>query len=65
MVVRLPPTCRSVQDDLSDTYKNIIGAIFTAVMTGAMVCALWDSLTTAIACPEPKDNGWKASEVQQ
>ena len=57
--------CRSVQDNLSDTCRNIIGAIFTAVMTRAMVCALWDSLTKTIACPEPKDNGWKTSEVQQ
>ena len=30
MAARLPPTCRSAQDDLSDTYRNVIGAIFTA-----------------------------------
>ena len=40
MAARLPLVCRSAQNDLSDTYKNVIGAIFTAVMTHAVVCAV-------------------------
>ena len=34
-------------------------------MQRAVVCAVWNSLTTAAVGPEPKDNGWKTSEVQQ
>ena len=40
MTARLSSTCRSKQDNLSDTRKNVIGAIFTAVMTRAVVCAV-------------------------
>ena len=40
MAARLPPTCRLVQNDLSDTCRNVIGAIFTAVVTRAAVCAM-------------------------
>ena len=57
--------CRSAQDDLSGTFKNEIGAIFAAVMQGAVVCAMWNSLTTAAAGPEPKDDGWITSKVQR
>ena len=57
--------CRSAQDDLSDTCRNAIEAIFIVVMTRAVVCAMWDSSTTMAAGPEPKDNGWKTSEVQR
>ena len=40
MVARLPPACRSAQNDLSDTCRNVIGAIFMAIMTCAVVCAV-------------------------
>ena len=40
MVARYPLMCRSVLDDLSGTFKNEIGAIFTAVMQIAVVCAV-------------------------
>ena len=65
MAVRLPPTCRLAQDDLNDTCRNVIEAIFTAVMTRTVVCAVWDSSTAAATGPKPKDNGWKTSEVQR
>ena len=39
--------------------------MFIAVMQTAVVCAVWNSLTTAVAGPEPKDDGWVTSEVQQ
>ena len=65
MTVRFPPTCRSAQDDLSDTCRNVIRAIFTAVMTRTVVCAVWDSSTAAAIGLKPKDNGWKTSEVQR
>ena len=32
--------CRSAQDDLYGTFKNVIGAIFTAVMQRAVFCAV-------------------------
>ena len=64
MAMRLPPTCRLAQDDLNDTCRNVIEAIFTAVMTRTVVCAVWDSLTAVATGPKPKDNGWKTSEVQ-
>ena len=35
------------------------------VMQMAVVCAVWNSLTTVAAGPEPKDDGWVTSEVQQ
>ena len=57
--------CRLAQNDLNDTCRNVIEAIFTAVMTRAVVCAMWDSSTTMAVGPEPKDNGWKTSEVQR
>ena len=31
----------------------------------AMVCAVWNSLTMAVAGLEPKDDGWVTSEVQR
>ena len=40
MVSRLPQMCRSVQDDLIDTFTNVIGAIFAAVMQRAVVYAI-------------------------
>ena len=36
-----------------------------AVMQMAVVCAVWNSLTTVAAGPEPKDDSWVTSEVQQ
>ena len=39
MAVRLPRVCRSAQDDLSGTFKNVIGAILAAAMRRAVVCA--------------------------
>ena len=35
------------------------------VMQMAVVCAVWNSLTTVAAGPEPKDDSWVKSEVQQ
>ena len=64
MASRLPRVRRSAQDDLSGTFKNVIEAIFVAVMQKAVVCAVWNSLTMAVAGPEPKDDSWKTSEVQ-
>ena len=63
MASRLPRVCRSAQDDLSGTFTNIIRAMFAAVMQRAVVCAVWNSLTTAAASPKPKDDGWMMSEV--
>ena len=40
MTARFPPTSRLEQDDLSDTCRNVIGAIFMAVMTHAVVYAV-------------------------
>ena len=40
MIARLLLTCRSAQEDFSDTCRNVIGAIFTAVMTRAVVCVV-------------------------
>ena len=40
MASRLPLNCRSTQGDLNDTCRNVIGAIFTVIMTRAMVCAV-------------------------
>ena len=40
MALRLPLNCRSTQGDLNDTYRNVIGAIFTAIMTRAVVYAV-------------------------
>ena len=39
--------------------------MFVAVMRVAVVCAVWNSLTTAAAGSEPKDDGWMTSEVQR
>ena len=39
--------------------------MFVAVMQTAVVCAVWNSLTTAAAGPKPKDDGWVTSEVQR
>ena len=36
-----------------------------AMMTRAMVYAVQDSSTTTTVGLEPKDNGWKTSEVQR
>ena len=64
-MLRLSRLCRSAQDDLCGTFKTVIGAIFVAVMQRAVVCAVWNSLTTAVAGLEAKDDGWMTSEVQQ
>ena len=40
MAARLPRVCRLAQDDLNGTFKNVIGAIFAAVMQRAVVCAV-------------------------
>ena len=40
MASRLPQVCRSAQDDLSGTFKNVIEAIFVAVMQRAVVFAV-------------------------
>ena len=34
-------------------------------MQKAVVCAVWNFLTTATAGLEPKDNDWMTSEVQR
>ena len=65
MTARLSPTGRFVQDDRSDTSKNVIGAIFVAAMTRAVFCAVFDSSTTAVASLKPEDDGWKMSEIQR
>ena len=39
--------------------------MFVAVMQTTEVCAVWNSLTTAAAGPEPKDDSWVTSEVQR
>ena len=39
--------------------------MFVAVMQTAVVCAVWNSLMTAAAGLEPKDDGWVTSEVQR
>ena len=39
--------------------------MFVVVMQMAVVCAMWNSLTTAAAGPKPEDDGWMMSEVQQ
>ena len=65
MALRLSRFCRSAQDDLCGSFKTVIGAMFVAVMLAAVVCAVWNSLTTAAAGPEPKDDGWMTSEVQR
>ena len=58
--LRLSQFCRSAQDDLCDTFKTVIEAMFVAVMQTAVVCAVWNSLTTAAAGPEPKDGGCRS-----
>ena len=65
IALRLSRFCRSAQDDLYGTFKTVIGAIFAAVMQRAVVCTVWNSLMTAAADPEPKDDGWMTSEVQR
>ena len=40
MTTRLPQVCRSAQDDLSGTFKNVIGAILATVMQRVVVCAV-------------------------
>ena len=64
-MLRLSRLCRSAQDDLCGTFKTVIGAIFAAVMQRAVVCAVWNSLTTAATGLEAKDDGWMTSEVQR
>ena len=61
---RLSQVCRLAQDDLCGTFKTVIGAMFVAVMQTAVVCVVWNPLTTAVVGPEPKDDGWVTSEVQ-
>ena len=39
--------------------------MFVAVMQTAVVCAVWNSLTTTAAGPEPKDDNWVTLEVQR
>ena len=39
--------------------------MFVAVMQTVVDCAMWNSLTTAAAGPEPKEDGWVTSEVQR
>ena len=39
--------------------------MFVAVMQTTMVCAVWNSLTTVSAGPEPKDDSRMTSEVQR
>ena len=39
--------------------------MFVAMMQTAVVCVVWNSLMTATAGPEPKDDGWVTSEVQR
>ena len=63
--LRLSRFCRSAQEDLCGTFKIIIGAMFVVVMWAAVVCAVWNSLTTAAAGSEPKVDGWMTSEVQR
>ena len=65
MASRLSRVFRSAQDDLCGTFKIVIGAMFVAVMQMAVVCAVWNSLMTTAAGPEPKDDRWVTSEVQQ
>ena len=64
-MLRLSRVCRSTQNDLYGTFKTVIGAMFVVVMQMAVVCAMWNSLTTAAAGPKPEDDGWMMSEVQQ
>ena len=40
MATRLPRVCRSALDDLSGTFKIVIGAIIAAAMQRAVVCAV-------------------------
>ena len=54
---RLSRVCRLVQDDLCGTFKTVIRAIFVTVMQKAVVCAVWNFLTTAAAGPKSKENG--------
>ena len=54
-----------MQNDLYGTFKTVIGAMFVVVMQMAVVCAMWNSLTTAAAGPKPKDDDWMVSEVQR
>ena len=56
LAMTLPQMSRLVHDDHSGTCKNLIGTRFTTVMKGAMVFVVWDSSTTAVASPEPKDD---------
>ena len=65
MAARLSPTGRSVQDDRSDTSKNVIRVIFATVITRVVFCAMLDSSTTAATGSEPEDDGWKTLEVQR
>ena len=65
MAAKLSPTGRSVQDNRSDTSKNVIRVIFATVITRVVFCAVLDSSTTAAAGSEPEDDGWKTSEVQR
>ena len=39
--------------------------MFVAMMQTAVVYAMWNSLMTTAAGPEPKDDGWVTSEVQR
>ena len=63
--LRLSRFCRSTQDDLCGSFKIVIGVMFVVVIRAVVVCAVWNSLTTATAGSEPKDDGWMTSEVQR
>ena len=65
MIARLSPTGRLVQDERSDTSRNVIGAIFASAMTRAVFCSVLDSSTTTAAGPKSEDDSWKMSEVQR
>ena len=64
-MLRLSRFSRSAQDDLCGSFKTVIEAMLVAVMWAAVVCAMWNSLTTAAAGPEPKDDSWMTSKVQR
>ena len=54
-----------MQDNLYGTFKTVIGAMFVVMMQTTVVCAVWNSLTTAAVGLEPKDDGRMTSEVQR
>ena len=40
VTARLSPTCRSTEDDLIDTSRDLFGAIYTVVMTRVVGCGV-------------------------